>query len=79
VAHDKRSAGREIVAAAEQLKRGFERLGEQLSGEAATFERHAEEVGRRLAEGAQIAEGEIGTLMRGLGREIDKLAQKARA
>ncbi|MGH7461325.1 MAG: hypothetical protein ACREMA_09890 [Longimicrobiales bacterium] len=79
VAQDARTTGRELVAAADQLEAATRRLGHAVSAEAGSFANHARDLGHKLAEGAKVAESDIGVTMRGLGREIEKLAHKVRA
>ena len=78
VARNERGAGREIVAAVEELETATRRLGHELDSESSTFARHASQVGHMLAEGARIADSDVGLVLRGLDREIDELFRDLR-
>jgi hypothetical protein len=79
VARNLQAAGREMERAVDQLETGSRRLGRDLTGEAESFSRHARSVGEQLARGAKLGENEVGQVLKGLGREIDKLDNRARA
>ena len=78
VAQDARATGNEIMAAVDRLEAGTKQMGHDMSSEAATFDVHAREVGKKLADGTKMTEADVGVVMTGLGREIDKLVKNAR-
>jgi hypothetical protein len=79
VARNGRAAGRELVRAVDQWEMGSRRMGRDLTGDAEAFSDRARSVGEKLANGTRLSENEVGQVLKGVGREIDKLATKARA
>jgi hypothetical protein len=77
-ARDPKTAGREMIAALDELERGTKRLGHDVTGAAASFGDHARDVGRKLVRDGKIAESDIAMTMRGLKREIDQLVSETR-
>jgi hypothetical protein len=78
VGRDQRAAGREIVAAVDELEAGTRRLGHELSADASSFAHHAREMGHELVKGGRVADRDVGMILRGLDREIDALFRDLR-
>ena len=77
VGNNQRAAGRDIVTAVDELEAATTRLGHKFDKEDETFARHARSVGQKLAEGARVAERDVGITLRGLDREIDELIRSS--
>lgn len=75
---DLQTVGRELEAAARSIQNGLTYLGQRVEARSAEAIRGAQELGDRLAQGAEAAPADVERAFQRLEEEIDRFVQEAR-